>query len=1231
MRIARVLALCLLPSLAAAQPVQPVQILHEFPSAPWWPAGGLVQVPDGSLYGVTVDAIYRVATDGTVTVPARLTDGSFARGTMVAGPGGVLYGVTRFGGRGGKGTVFRFDPATSEVRTLHAFDDANDAGEPVGGLVLAGGFLYGATRHVLFKVDPSNGATTTEVRFGIDTPLFDPTSPLTRGADGQLYGTTGGGPAAYPTPSSGALYRFDPASRAVAVEYAFPQNAYAEGVLRLGADARLYGGSVGSSVGAYRFDPASDVFEVLFQVPGGPGPLLIAPDGSLYGTTFATTQVVPTPSGVLFRLRPSAGGYTFETLRTFDAGSTGLSGRAELTLGADGLIYGYSQYGGPANSGAVYRFDPSASGAPNLPLTVLHTFTPSTPWGPSAPVAGADGVLYGTTSRGGPAQRGAIYAVNPTTGAVTTPTLVPGTTTGTSTGWNSSLALGLDNALYGTTVMQTPSGIEHGVLRFVPATGVATTSLLAPDAGAERPAPDSPMVRAANGMLYFARNGLPLRFDPAAGTIAEVGALPLPPAGCPGRSTASSPMATGGQVYFVVGAGCLIPPYTFAQESRLMRINTATNALEEVLDLSSLGISGDVVFGSDNAFYGVRGLVSAYAIDRIDLATGSHQAVCTFPGDYFQNLSATPDGRLVAITANGPQRLLICTPSTGATEVRMLPPAIGRIRAPLVASGGALYGATWDQPYRPLVEMNGPAPVQPGGALIRLVLEGVLPPLDSDADGLPNHWETAYGLDAFGGTGPNGASGDPDGDGRTNAQELAEGTHPRGLVNRYFAEGATGPFFRTRIDLANPEVGATATVLLRFLTDTGARINRDVVLLPGYHASIDPATLAGLANATFSTVIESDVMVGVDRTMSWDPSGYGSHLETGVRAPSTTWYLAEGSTSGPFALFYLLQNPQPAPVVATVRYLRPFGQAPIDRTYTLPPNSRTTIVVDDQGAELASTDLSAVITASSPIVAERAMYYSQPGQVFAAGHESAGVTAPALEWFLAEGATGAFFDLFVLIANPNPLAATVEVEYLLVDGGSLTKTYTVAGNSRSTIWVDDEELPAASGVKPLADAALSMVVRSTNAVPIVVERTMWWPSPALTTNYWYEAHNSPGSTTTATRWVIAGAELGGPAAAQTYVLIANPGTTAGLARVWRLTSTGRQYAVITGEIPLPPKSRTNIPFPASGTFNLNETFGLLIESVGAQPVPIVVEHATYSSPGGVTWAAGGNALASPLP
>ena len=37
---------------------------------------------------------------------------------------------------------------------------------------------------------------------------------------------------------------------------------------------------------------------------------------------------------------------------------------------------------------------------------------------------------------------------------------------------------------------------------------------------------------------------------------------------------------------------------------------------------------------------------------------------------------------------------------------------------------------------------------------------------------------------------------------------------------------------------------------------------------------------------------------------------------------------------------------------------------------------------------------------------------ANPPQVFGAGHDGAGVTATNTRWFLAEGATGVFFDMF---------------------------------------------------------------------------------------------------------------------------------------------------------------------------------------------------------------------------
>ena len=49
---------------------------------------------------------------------------------------------------------------------------------------------------------------------------------------------------------------------------------------------------------------------------------------------------------------------------------------------------------------------------------------------------------------------------------------------------------------------------------------------------------------------------------------------------------------------------------------------------------------------------------------------------------------------------------------------------------------------------------------------------------DTDGDGLPDYWEENSGLDPDDSTGDNGALGDPDLDGLSNADELAHGTDP---------------------------------------------------------------------------------------------------------------------------------------------------------------------------------------------------------------------------------------------------------------------------------------------------------------------------------------------------------------------------------------------------------------------------------------------------------------------
>ncbi len=497
---------------------------------------------------------------------------------------------------------------------------------------------------------------------------------------------------------------------------------------------------------------------------------------------------------------------------------------------------------------------------------------------------------------------------------------------------------------------------------------------------------------------------------------------------------------------------------------------------------------------------------------------------------------------------------------------------------------------------------------------------------DADGDGLTNEFETRYGLNPFSGGSGHGPGDDPDGDGRTNTQEQADGTHPRGFVITYLAEGATGPFFDTRLAIANP-TSSPALVLTRFQKGDGTTI-RDYRIVPAMQrATIDVETLAGLDAAEFSTLIEADVQVVADRTMTWDDTGYGSHAERGILTRTATkWYFAEGATFDRFNLFYLIQNPNTQAAQVRVTYLLPSGN-PLVKDYVVAPQSRFNIWVDSEGrndpalAPLASAELSAIVESTNgvPIIAERAMYLDQPGRPLGAGHESAGITAPSTQWFLAEGATGSYFDMFILIANPEPTDATVQADFLLGTGQVLTKTYTVAGRSRFNIWVDRED-------PLLADAALSTRITSTNGVPLIVERAMWWPGPTSAT--WQEAHNSPGETTTGTRWAMAEGEVGGARKTATYVLIANTSPFAGMARATVLFEDGS--APIAKVFPLVANSRANVTPAVDFPETAGKRFGMLIESIGATPAQIVVERAMYSDAGGVRWAAGTNALATKL-
>jgi hypothetical protein len=244
------------------------------------------------------------------------------------------------------------------------------------------------------------------------------------------------------------------------------------------------------------------------------------------------------------------------------------------------------------------------------------------------------------------------------------------------------------------------------------------------------------------------------------------------------------------------------------------------------------------------------------------------------------------------------------------------------------------------------------------------------------------------------------------------------------------------------------------------------------------------------------------------------------------------------------------------------------------------------------------------------------MYFGND-PVWKAGHESAGVSSPSPTWFLAEGATGGFFETFVLMANPNDDAADVTVTFLPDTGVPITKQKTIPARGRLTINIEAED-PALSNV--------AVATRFISSQPIVVERAQYWPDPVPT---WHEAHNSFGVTEAGNYWGLAEGRVGGPEGYQTYILLANPGDDP--ANVI-LTFLREGKPSFTKEFTVPPTSRFNVTTgPGSMVPELeNEGFGVRIHTLFLH-TPIVVERAMYSNAGGVVWSAGTNATATRLP
>ena len=261
-------------------------------------------------------------------------------------------------------------------------------------------------------------------------------------------------------------------------------------------------------------------------------------------------------------------------------------------------------------------------------------------------------------------------------------------------------------------------------------------------------------------------------------------------------------------------------------------------------------------------------------------------------------------------------------------------------------------------------------------------------------------------------------------------------------ITYFLSEGATGGFFDEDVLIANPH-DEPAPVTLTFSKKNGEQVIATRTVPARSHATVRVEAIPGLESTESSVRVRSDLGLPllVERSMFWDGDNRSGHTGSAVDQPSTQWFFAEGS-QGFFDTFILVINPNTTATDVTFTYLLE-NEKPVVKTVTLGPSTRLTVHAG-QIQELINRSFGIAVEAKEPIMAERAMYFGSTGaRTWSGGHESAGVTSASDDWFLAEGATGEFFDTFVLLSNPQNTPAQVTVRYLLDTGETMTVPKTI--------------------------------------------------------------------------------------------------------------------------------------------------------------------------------------------
>lgn len=314
-------------------------------------------------------------------------DGAGPVGGLIADAAGNLYGTAAEGGTytdcspfgQSCGVVFELTPSGGSwtESILYTFTGGADGGEPLAGLVMDNqGHLYGTTaiggsfgNGTVFMLAFAAGSWSESVLYSFrgGTDGAFPQSAVTL-HNGSIYGTTyaGGGNNCLGAPSGcGTIFQLQQGN-----------NGWTENVL-------------------YRFANGSDG---AFPYAN----LILDPAGNLYGATtqggYLSGNCAPYGCGNVFQLKHESGGWNLNSLYAFTYNTDGSAPIGGLLAGPHNTLYGTASGGGTGFSGTVFQLA-YAKGSWNF--SVLYTFSGPDGAAPEGALVGKGKYLFGTTHGGG--------------------------------------------------------------------------------------------------------------------------------------------------------------------------------------------------------------------------------------------------------------------------------------------------------------------------------------------------------------------------------------------------------------------------------------------------------------------------------------------------------------------------------------------------------------------------------------------------------------------------------------------------------------------------------------------------------------------------------------------------------------------------------------------------------------------------------------------------------------